>query len=98
MRVGVPTEIKVHEYRVGLTPSAVREYVARGHKVLVQSGAGAGIMATDEAYKKAGAKIAKTAHRNGTTLREECINLGFLTGDEFDKAVDPSKMIGPSDT
>ena len=40
MRVGVPTEIKVHEYRVGLTPSAVREYVARGHKVLVQSGAG----------------------------------------------------------
>ena len=43
------------------------------------------------------AKIAKTAHRNGTTLREECINLGFLTGDEFDKAVDPSKMIGPSD-
>ena len=61
MRVGVPTEIKVHEYRVGLTPSAVREYVARGHKVLVQSGAGAGIMATDEAYKKAGAKIAKTA-------------------------------------
>ena len=61
MRVGVPTEIKVHEYRVGLTPSAVREYVARGHKVMVQSGAGAGIMATDEAYKKAGAKIVKTA-------------------------------------
>jgi alanine dehydrogenase len=56
MRVGVPTEIKVHEYRVGLTPSAVREYVARGHQVMVQSGAGAGIMATDEAYKKAGAR------------------------------------------
>ncbi|HEX4874438.1 MAG TPA: alanine dehydrogenase, partial [Sphingorhabdus sp.] len=53
MRVGVPTEIKVHEYRVGLTPSAVREYVARGHQVMVQSGAGAGIMASDEAYKKA---------------------------------------------
>ena len=61
MRVGVPSEIKVHEYRVGLTPSAVREYVAHGHKVTVQSGAGAGIMASDEAYKKAGAKIAKTA-------------------------------------
>jgi len=44
------------------------------------------------------AKIAKTAHANGTTLREETVNLGFLTGDEFDKAVDPSKMIGPSET
>ncbi len=61
MRIGVPTEIKVHEYRVGLTPSAVREYVARGHKVMVQSGAGAGIMATDAAYRAAGASIVKTA-------------------------------------
>ena len=61
MRIGVPTEIKVHEYRVGLTPSAVREYVARGHEVMVQSGAGAGIMAGDEAYEKAGATIVKTA-------------------------------------
>jgi alanine dehydrogenase len=61
MRVGVPSEIKVHEYRVGLTPGAVREYVTRGHKVTVQSGAGAGIMANDEAYKAAGAHIAATA-------------------------------------
>lgn len=61
MRVGVPTEIKVHEYRVGLTPSAVREYVTRGHDVMVQSGAGAGIMAGDEAYQKAGAIIVATA-------------------------------------
>lgn len=61
MRIGVPTEIKVHEYRVGLTPSAVREYVAHGHEVMVQSGAGAGIMATDAAYTKAGAKIVKSA-------------------------------------
>ncbi len=61
MRVGVPTEIKVHEYRVGLTPSSVREYVARGHEVVVQTGAGAGIMASDEAYKNAGAIIAATA-------------------------------------
>jgi fumarate hydratase class II len=43
------------------------------------------------------AKIAKTAHANGTTLREEAINLGFMTGEAFDQAVDPSKMIGPSD-
>jgi fumarate hydratase class II len=43
------------------------------------------------------AKIAKTAHANGTTLKEEAINLGLLTAAEFDKAVDPSKMIGPSE-
>ena len=61
VRVGVPKEIKTHEYRVGLTPSAVREYVAHGHKVAVQSGAGAGIMATDAAYRAAGASIVKTA-------------------------------------
>ena len=61
MRVGVPIEIKVHEYRVGLTPGAVREYVAHGHQVVVQSGAGAGIMASDDAYRAAGAEIAATA-------------------------------------
>ena len=61
MRVGVPSEIKVHEYRVGLTPGAVREYVAHGHQVVVQSGAGAGIMASDGAYRVAGAEIAATA-------------------------------------
>lgn len=61
MRIGVPTEIKTHEYRVGLTPPAVREYVARGHEVLVQSGAGAGITADDAAYRQAGATIAANA-------------------------------------
>ena len=61
MRVGLPSEIKVHEYRVGLTPGTVREYVAHGHQVVVQSGAGAGIMASDDAYRAAGAEIAATA-------------------------------------
>src|ERR1700681_2904766 len=61
MRVGVPKEIKVHEYRVGLTPGTAREYVAAGHSVVVETNAGAGIGATDEAYRKAGAKIADTA-------------------------------------
>ena len=61
MRVGLPSEIKVHEYRVGLTPGAVREYVAHGHQVVVQSGAGAGIMTSDDAYRAAGAEIAATA-------------------------------------
>src|SRR2546429_5784243 len=61
MRVGVPKEIKVHEYRVGLTPGAAREYAAAGHSVIVETNAGAGIGATDEAYRKAGAAIADTA-------------------------------------
>jgi fumarate hydratase, class II len=43
---------------------------------------------------EAAAKIAKTAHKNGTTLKEESVNLGYLTADEFDQWVDPSKMIG----
>ena len=61
MRVGVPKEIKVEEYRVGLTPASVREYVAHGHEVVVQRGAGDGIGAGDDAYTQAGARIADTA-------------------------------------
>ena len=61
MRVGCPREIKNHEYRVGLTPGAVREYVAHGHTVIVESGAGLGIGADDGAYAAAGAKVVKTA-------------------------------------
>ncbi|TIS14137.1 MAG: alanine dehydrogenase [Mesorhizobium sp.] len=61
MRVGCPKEIKNHEYRVGLTPGSVREYVAHGHEVLVEAGAGAGIGADDNAYRAAGATIAKAA-------------------------------------
>jgi alanine dehydrogenase len=61
MRVGVPKEIKVHEYRVGLTPEAVREFVAAGHDVLVETGAGAGIGASDAHYAAAGARIAPAA-------------------------------------
>jgi alanine dehydrogenase len=61
MRVGVPKEIKTHEYRVGLTPDAVREYVAHGHEVLVETQAGAGIGVDDETYRRSGAKIAATA-------------------------------------
>lgn len=57
MRVGVPKEIKIHEYRVGLTPEAVREYVAAGHEVLVETNAGVGISASDSAYEAAGARI-----------------------------------------
>jgi alanine dehydrogenase len=61
MHIGVPKEVKVHEYRVGLTPSSVRELVAHGHSVLVQTGAGAGIGASDDDYRRAGASIAADA-------------------------------------
>ena len=57
MRIGVPTEIKTHEYRVGLVPQSVRELVARGHTVIVERNAGAGIGALDDEYRAAGASI-----------------------------------------
>ena len=61
MRIGVPTEIKSDEYRVGLVPGSVRELTARGHAVLVQSGAGVGIHADDADYAQSGATILPTA-------------------------------------
>jgi alanine dehydrogenase len=61
MLVGVPKEIKNQEGRVGLTPAAVREYVANGHQVIVETGVGSGIGADDRTYAKAGAKIASRA-------------------------------------
>lgn len=61
MRIGVPKEIKNHEYRVGLTPGSVREYIAHGHEVVVETNCGAGIGAGDEAYKAAGANVVDTA-------------------------------------
>ncbi len=61
MLIGVPKEIKVHEYRVGLTPSSVREMVEHGHQVVVEHNAGSGIGAADAAYEKAGASILATA-------------------------------------
>jgi alanine dehydrogenase len=57
MRIGVPKEIKVHEYRVGLTPASVAELVAHGHELYVETKAGNGIDCPDGAYEKAGAKI-----------------------------------------
>jgi alanine dehydrogenase len=61
MRVGLLKEIKSNEHRVGLTPTAVREYVAHGHDVLVEAGAGVGAGYTDEAFATAGAEIAADA-------------------------------------
>lgn len=61
MLIGVPKEIKAQEHRVGLVPSSVREFVAHGHDVIVETNCGAGINYTDADYEKAGAKIIGTA-------------------------------------
>ena len=61
MRIGVPKEIKVHEYRVGLVPAGVRELTAAGHDVLIESGAGNGIGVDDEQFRGVGASIAARA-------------------------------------
>ncbi|MEZ5852374.1 MAG: alanine dehydrogenase [Hyphomicrobiaceae bacterium] len=61
MKIGVPKEIKTHEYRVGMTPVSVREAVEHGHAVYVESGAAARIGLADEDYAKAGARIVATA-------------------------------------
>lgn len=61
MLIGVPKEIKNHEYRVGLTPVSVREITTHGHKVIIETGAGAGIGCSDDDYIAASAKIVETA-------------------------------------
>jgi alanine dehydrogenase len=63
MLIGVPREIKRQEYRVGMTPESVAEAVQRGHQVLVETAAGAGIGALDEAYRAAGAQICAAAEQ-----------------------------------
>jgi len=61
MLIGVPKEIKNHEYRVGLTPSSVNELVKRGHKVIVERMAGLAIDFTDAEYSQAGAEMVDSA-------------------------------------
>jgi len=60
MRIGVPKEIKNHEYRVGLTPASVKELVSAGHELFVETAAGSGIDCPDSGYQKAGATILPT--------------------------------------
>ncbi|TWU19124.1 alanine dehydrogenase [Allorhodopirellula heiligendammensis] len=61
MRIGVPTEVKSDEYRIAMLPVGAEELTARGHEVLIQSGAGAGSGMTDDEYRVAGATIVETA-------------------------------------
>src|SRR3954453_16648780 len=57
VKVGVPREVKNHEYRVAITPSGVHEFVRHGHAVLIESGAGLGSSISDEEFAAAGARI-----------------------------------------
>lgn len=77
MRIGVPKEIKNHEYRVGLTPGSVRELVLGGHEVLIEQKAGLGIGCSDEDYLVAGARIA------------DCANVVFNKADLVVKVKEP---------
>ncbi|WP_032112462.1 alanine dehydrogenase [Candidatus Paracaedibacter symbiosus] len=61
MKIGIPKEIKVHEYRVGMTPTSVRELTRLGHQIIVESNIGLGIGFDDKAYENAGATITATA-------------------------------------
>ena len=63
MIIGVPKEVKNHEYRVGLTPPSVRELVHKGHEVVVQTNAGEGIGCADRDYESNGAKIVSSAEQ-----------------------------------
>jgi alanine dehydrogenase len=68
MRIGVPREIKVHEYRVGMTPASVREAVHHGHEVVVETNAGLAIGLPDDAYIAAGAEVAGNAQEVFATV------------------------------
>ncbi|MBF6327052.1 alanine dehydrogenase [Nocardia transvalensis] len=61
MKIGIPREVKNHEYRVACTPAGVRELVSRGHQVFIESGAGAGSAFADDAYTLVGARVLDTA-------------------------------------
>ena len=61
MKIGVPKEIKNHEYRVGLSPASAKELLAHGHDITIETGAAAGIGLSDEVYSSMGVNIASSA-------------------------------------
>ena len=76
MLVGVPKEIKNHEYRVGLTPAAVKEFVSNGHQVLVETLAGDAIGFSDDMYIAAGAAIVGIAAVLAVLIGREVVGDG----------------------
>ena len=87
MIIGLPKEIKVQEYRVGLTPEGVHALVANGHKVYVETQAGSGSGFSDESYQKVGATILNTA-KEVYEIAEMIVKVSPLTEQEADLLVD----------
>jgi alanine dehydrogenase len=106
MRIGLPAEIKNREFRVGLVPDSVKELTARGHSVLVETGAGAGIGASDDDYRAVGAEIAPDAasvFKDGEMIvkvkEPQEVEWKMLRGDQIlftylHLAPDPAQTIG----
>ncbi len=84
MKIGVPCEIKNHEYRVGMVPASVKAHTMRGHEVFVESGAGAGSAIPDAAYVEAGATILDTADEVWETA-EMIVKVKEPLPDEYDR-------------
>ena len=109
MLVGVPKEIKNHEYRVGLTPSSVRDLIKNGHEVIVQKDAGKAIDFTNEQYMKVGASIVTSASDIFSTAKmivkvkepqpQECkmLNEGQILFTYLHLAADPKQAKGLMD-
>jgi alanine dehydrogenase len=84
MKIGVPKEIKDHEFRVGMTPGSVRELISRGHQVVVQSNAGKEAGFLDEMYRQSGATLVATADEVYATA-EMIVKVKELQLEEYTK-------------
>ena len=93
LRIGVPKEIKNHEYRVGLIPSSVRELVAHGHEVIVETHAGYGIGLDDEHYTAAGARIVTYRDTGGNLFAD--MRRQFESGERNFAAQSPPNFAAP---
>ncbi len=83
MLIGLPREIKNHEYRAGLTPASVRKPTSRGHAVLVQTGTGAAIGLSDERYTVGPAKFTRKATQHVARPRSVCRRRLFCRANDW---------------
>src|SRR5512133_4311083 len=93
MNIGVPTEVKSHEYRVAITPAGVHELTRHGHDVLVQAGAGIGSSITDDEFTAAGAKIA-SSHEDVWQDSELILKVKEPIAIEYDR-MQPDQVLFP---
>ncbi len=91
MRIGIPKELKDHEYRVGMVPASVHALVGRGHEVLVEQGAGVGSGFEDDAYEEAGARLLAEADEVWSSS-EMIIKVKEPVGPEYDR-LQPGQLL-----